>query len=189
MKSMLHNASGSIARVSTRAPSAPVALRQRSPFICLQCEHRTLAAGSYHLTALGRKKRVWQQESHRGFSWTTRRRQDDVKRAEVDASKQATQETAPREQIRQDISTGANGTIQTSANEQLPSHRERIRWRISQRMNQLMDDLMPKLALASQRINTYTGTDYSGIESLRQAIIEQGMLPHMTPRSSTLAKT
>jgi sensitive to high expression protein 9 len=43
-------------------------------------------------------------------------------------------------------------------------------------MNQLMDDLMPKLALASQRINTYTGTDYSGIESLRKEIIGQGTL-------------
>jgi sensitive to high expression protein 9 len=42
-------------------------------------------------------------------------------------------------------------------------------------MNQLMDDLMPKLALASQRINTYTGTDYSGIETLRKEIIEQGI--------------
>jgi hypothetical protein len=37
-----------------------------------------------------------------------------------------------------------------------------------------MDDLMPKLALASQRINTYTGTDYSGIAALRKEIIEQG---------------
>ena len=33
-----------------------------------------------------------------------------------------------------------------------------------------MDDLMPKLAVASQRINTFTGTDYSGIEALRTEI-------------------
>jgi sensitive to high expression protein 9 len=37
-----------------------------------------------------------------------------------------------------------------------------------------MDDLMPKLVLASQKINNYTGSDYSGIEALRREIKEQG---------------
>jgi sensitive to high expression protein 9 len=58
--------------------------------------------------------------------------------------------------------------------EDLPSHREKLRWRLSKRFNKMMDDLMPKLALASQRINTYTGTDYTSIEALRKEIIDQG---------------
>lgn len=58
--------------------------------------------------------------------------------------------------------------------EDLPSYRERMRSKLGTRFNELMDDLMPKLALASQRINTYTGTDYSGIAALRKEIIEQG---------------
>ena len=36
-----------------------------------------------------------------------------------------------------------------------------------------MDDMLAKAAVASQRLNTYTGTDYSGIEVLRNSIIEQ----------------
>lgn len=59
--------------------------------------------------------------------------------------------------------------------EDLPSYRERMRSQLGKRFNELMDDLMPKLALASQRINKYTGTDYSGIAALRKEILEQGM--------------
>ena len=33
--------------------------------------------------------------------------------------------------------------------------------------------MLAKAAIASQRVNTYTGTDYSAIEALRQSIIEQ----------------
>jgi sensitive to high expression protein 9 len=39
-----------------------------------------------------------------------------------------------------------------------------------------MDELLPKLAVVTQKVNNYTGTDYSGIEALRQAIKEQGMV-------------
>lgn len=40
-------------------------------------------------------------------------------------------------------------------------------------MSHLMDDLLTKATLASQRINTYTGTDFRGIESLRSEIVDQ----------------
>ncbi|QDS73233.1 hypothetical protein FKW77_003919 [Venturia effusa] len=66
--------------------------------------------------------------------------------------------------------------VRAVPDEDLPSYRERMRSRLSTRFNELMDDLMPKLALASQRINTYTGTDYSGIAALRKEIIEQEQL-------------
>jgi sensitive to high expression protein 9 len=38
-----------------------------------------------------------------------------------------------------------------------------------------MDDLLPKLAIVTQKVNTYTGTDYSGIEALRREIKDQGI--------------
>lgn len=61
--------------------------------------------------------------------------------------------------------------------EQLPSHRERQRWSLSKRFSDAMDDLLPKLAVVTQKVNTYTGTDYSGVEALRREIKEQGMRP------------
>lgn len=61
--------------------------------------------------------------------------------------------------------------------DQLPSHRERQRWDFSKRLSELMDDLLPKLAVVTQKVNTYTGTDYSGVEALRQEIKEQGTCP------------
>lgn len=58
--------------------------------------------------------------------------------------------------------------------EDLPSHREAQRWDISKRAHALMDDLMQKISVAAQRINKYTGTDYTGIEALRREIKDQG---------------
>lgn len=58
--------------------------------------------------------------------------------------------------------------------EELPSHREKTRWDISKRFSRLMDELLPKLATVGQKVNTFTGTDYSGIEALRREIKEQG---------------
>jgi len=58
--------------------------------------------------------------------------------------------------------------------EHLPSHRERQRWDLSKRLSDAMDDLLPKIALVTQKVNTYTGTDYSGVQALRREIQEQG---------------
>lgn len=60
--------------------------------------------------------------------------------------------------------------------EQLPSHQERQRSNIEKRLTALMDELLPKIAVVTQKVNTYTGTDYSGIEALRREIQEQGTL-------------
>ncbi|KAE9965950.1 hypothetical protein EG328_009295 [Venturia inaequalis] len=70
----------------------------------------------------------------------------------------------------------ARPKVHAVPDEDLPSYRERMRSKLGTRFNELMDNLMPKLALASQRINTYTGTDYSGIAALRKEIIEQEQL-------------
>lgn len=59
--------------------------------------------------------------------------------------------------------------------EQLPSHQERQRSNFEKRFTALMDELLPKIAVVTQKVNTYTGTDYSGVEALRREIQEQGM--------------
>ena len=65
-------------------------------------------------------------------------------------------------------------TIARVPDEQLPSHRERQRWSLVKRFSDAMDELLPKLAVVTQKVNTYTGTDYSGVEALRREIKEQG---------------
>ncbi|CAK4030399.1 mitochondrial distribution and morphology family 33, fungi [Lecanosticta acicola] len=40
-------------------------------------------------------------------------------------------------------------------------------------MSKILDDLLSKASIASQHINAYTGTDYSGIETLRRGITTQ----------------
>ena len=59
-------------------------------------------------------------------------------------------------------------------NEQLPSHHQGQRWDFSKRLQELMDEVLPKLAVVTQKVNTYTGTDYSGVAALRSEIKEQG---------------
>ncbi|KAF2631079.1 hypothetical protein BU25DRAFT_455410 [Macroventuria anomochaeta] len=60
--------------------------------------------------------------------------------------------------------------------EQLPSHQERQRSDFEKRFTALMDELLPKIAVVTQKVNTYTGTDYSGVEALRREIQEQEKL-------------
>lgn len=66
-------------------------------------------------------------------------------------------------------------TIARVPDEHLPSHRDRQRWDFSKRFSDIMDDLLPKLAVVTQKVNTYTGTDYSGVAALRREIKEQGI--------------
>lgn len=65
--------------------------------------------------------------------------------------------------------------------EHLPSHQEKQRWSLSKRFSNAMDELLPKLAVVTQKVNTYTGTDYSGVEALRREIKEQGICNHLVP--------
>ncbi|KAF9694677.1 hypothetical protein EKO04_007412 [Ascochyta lentis] len=60
--------------------------------------------------------------------------------------------------------------------EQLPSHQERQRSNFEKRFSAFMDDVLPKIAVVTQKVNTYTGTDYSGVEALRREIQEQEKL-------------
>lgn len=171
MKLAAQDGSRLVARASIRGSLTPVALRRQAPYTCRQCQHTTASRGYGPLRARDETKR-W-QETRREFSWTVKRRQDEPKKAETD----------------REPSSKPNGTIHATQHKQLPSRREEIRWRASKYMNQAMDDLMPKLAVASQRINTYTGTDYSAIESLRKEIREQGTTTHDTPPSYTTRRS
>lgn len=84
------------------------------------------------------------------------------------AQVQATETTLKKEEV--------DDNIARVPDEQLPSHRERQRWSLSKRLSDAMDNLLPKLALVTQKVNTYTGTDYSGVEALRREIQEQEKL-------------
>lgn len=70
--------------------------------------------------------------------------------------------------------TRVEDTINRVPDEELPSHRERQRWDFSKQISKIMDEVLPKLAQVTHKVNTYTGTDYSSIEALRREIKEQG---------------
>ncbi|KAI9713504.1 MAG: sensitivity to high expression protein she9 [Bogoriella megaspora] len=55
----------------------------------------------------------------------------------------------------------------------LPSHLEKQRTIISKRLSTVTDSLLDSLSRVSHRVNTYTGTDYSAIETLRASITSQ----------------
>ena len=61
--------------------------------------------------------------------------------------------------------------------EHLPSHQERQRSNLEKRFTALMDELLPKIAVVTHKVNTYTGTDYSGLEALSREIKDQGTYP------------
>lgn len=85
-----------------------------------------------------------------------------------------------QERLREDLGSKTKkddiaDNIRRVPDEHLPSHRERQRWDFSKRFSEIMDDVLPKLAVVTQKVNTYTGTDYSGVEALRREIKEQGV--------------
>lgn len=60
-----------------------------------------------------------------------------------------------------------------SSNSNLPSHKANQRSQLSNRASKVLDTLLLRASIASQHINAYTGTDYSGIEALRREITDQ----------------
>ncbi|KAF2279025.1 uncharacterized protein EI97DRAFT_456432 [Westerdykella ornata] len=57
--------------------------------------------------------------------------------------------------------------------EDLPSHHAEQRWNFEKRISEFMDELLPRLAVVTQKVNTYTGTDYSSIAALKREIKDQ----------------
>ncbi|KAK4494066.1 hypothetical protein PRZ48_014330 [Zasmidium cellare] len=60
-----------------------------------------------------------------------------------------------------------------SSSSTLPSHTANQRSQLSNRASKVLDSLLIRASIASQHINAYTGTDFSGIEALRREITEQ----------------
>ncbi|KAF2083513.1 hypothetical protein K490DRAFT_51480 [Saccharata proteae CBS 121410] len=67
-------------------------------------------------------------------------------------------------------------TVTPAPKDQLPSHWESQRNKLHKKFNAWLDELLPKLATATQKLNHYTGTDYTGIEALRKEIKQQESL-------------
>lgn len=89
------------------------------------------------------------------------------------------QERLQEEQAVKSDKSPVKDNIERVPDEHLPSHRDKQRWNLSKRLAEAMDEILPKLAVVTQKVNTYTGTDYSGIEALRREIIEQGKDNHL----------
>ena len=82
---------------------------------------------------------------------------------------------------RSKAASSASSPSMSSSSSSLPSVTAAQRWHLSEKTQKHMDDFLAKAAIFSQRVNNYTGTDYSGIEALRREIVEQGM---KSPRGS-----
>ncbi|KAF2451437.1 hypothetical protein P171DRAFT_375602 [Karstenula rhodostoma CBS 690.94] len=101
--------------------------------------------------------------------------------AEVSSSKTvppSTNERTSNTDVRSNGSTkdAVKDNVERVAADQLPSHHQAQRWDLSKRFQDLMDDILPKLAVVTHKVNTYTGTDYSGIEALKREIKDQEKL-------------
>lgn len=186
MRPLLQHASRSIfANPSFVAPARSSASSFRNfvksasstPSVCLQCQLRASVAFPQRSSA--------QWVSHP--STTIRRRfhptpNDEKKpRDEKDAPAETKEPPDTNEPILAEPAQtvkkeGVVDNIARVPAKDLPSHKEAQRWDFSKRLTGLMDELLPKLAVVTHKVNTYTGTDYSGIEALRNEIKEQGNL-------------
>lgn len=107
----------------------------------------------------------------RNLSYTSVRRAEEPTSAKTPGLSES---LAKLQQEQRDSSARAEATA-TAKDDQLPSHMERRRWQLSKRAQTIMDDVLAKASRASHQLNSITGTDYSGIEALRQSIIDQGI--------------
>lgn len=111
----------------------------------------------------------------RGFA-TSLRRPDEGTRKPIDPPTSTSTSTSPSPLTSTPAKASTDqDTLETPASQSsnLPSAIDKQRWHLSRRTSKLMDELLAKASLASQQINTYTGTDFSGIEALRSEIIAQ----------------
>ncbi|KAF2771451.1 hypothetical protein EJ03DRAFT_29642 [Teratosphaeria nubilosa] len=103
-----------------------------------------------------------QPEIRRAFSESRRSREQD------DTVRKSTSPTIaslpPRDVVNE---------TQASDSKVLPSQVEKQRWQMSRDMTIFIDGFLARASIAGQHINQYTGTDYSGIETLRKGIIAQ----------------
>jgi sensitive to high expression protein 9 len=183
MRRVLQHVSRSFSQETGPIPRQSFGLRLKlqststASFVCFQCRLRTSPTREDRSFQGFNTKEIFQQS--RSFSSYHRlRKEEKLDELSSTASISEPPKRPPSTQVVGDKyppKSALNGSsVNVVPDEDLPSYQERMRWTLSKRFNRMMDDLMPKLALASQRINNYTGTDYSGIEALRKEIIAQG---------------
>ena len=97
-----------------------------------------------------------------------------------------TQKSVQREPMVSQNKEDVVDNVKRVPDEHLPSHQERQRSNLEKRFTALMDELLPKIAVVTQKVNTYTGTDYSGVEALRREIKEQGTPMHSCTETACL---
>jgi hypothetical protein len=136
-----------IASVAREYGHRQLHLQQRGCVACRTGTKPVVSASPRHLNL-----------SNRPFSSSIRRFQDQKANGSQVADKGA-----------------SSPAVHAVPDENLPSHRERSRYTFSKKTHAFLDNLMLQLGIATQRINNYTGTDYSGIEALRREIKDQGM--------------
>ena len=201
-QSIRHVSLKTIPKISKPTTGAPLPLgaflfAALRPSVCVQCRFRTTTAGGTLATASNDS--IYVLGEHRRFSSVTVRRKEEWPKVSIAGSKPEQSEfVGPgpmrpgtvKAELTQSVVPGSspeglvdspgvplNGSlVRPASDEDLPSAKEARRWRLSRWFNKMMDDLMPKMEVASQRINSYTGTDYSGIEGLRREIQAQGEL-------------
>lgn len=125
----------------------PTPSTTNSDFTCLRCQLRALSLSSPNQTTAF--IRLQKHALTRSFTTTSsaRREQDST-------PKQAQDEPSVAEP-------------------NLPSNLERRRTTVSKRLSTLTDSLLTSLNNVSHQVNTYTGTDYTPINTLRNAISGQ----------------
>lgn len=156
----------------------PPAINPR-PSICLQCQFRS----STRFPQQGVRRQI----SSRQFNIAQTRAWSSQQALRKDEKQQSPPTSDTTKSLDPSLQTARSSTnlpnvplngssVRTAPDEYLPSHIEAQRWTLTKRFNKVLDGLMPRVVLLSQRINSYTGTDYSGIEALRQEIKEQEQL-------------
>lgn len=98
-------------------------------------------------------------DSRRGFSTSTSRR-------EISSKPDLSSSTSEA------VRTKSGDNRQSEASGALPSRTDEQRSEILKRLATLMDSILARASVAGQHINNYTGTDYSGIEALRNEIMQ-----------------
>lgn len=155
------------------------------PWICHDCAGKVgLKRSSGSIGSIGARINNNASWRHRPFSSTTRIQQDD-KRPDAPKSDtiaippsepEAARDTPPPDDpILPSTSFTTSEPLKTAAEKStsLPSVSESKRSHFSKRSSKILDELLVKASEASKYINAHTGTDYSGIEALRQEIVDQ----------------
>ncbi len=150
-------------RASRRRLTANVISGSLSPYVCRRCQQQR----PFQLQSIAFPKLSFSPRRHLKRSWSS-----STQRWQSDAT--TSSRLADGDKLGAGTASGGEAPVSKAAGDVLPSQRDRQRWHLSKRLSRAMDDAQTKLVIAGQKLNNYTGTDYSGIQALREEIREQG---------------